>query len=135
MVSPDIVLLVKTLGSIQRRIGEHGRLNLFLELGYSPQEPPRQCVYGHTDIITLFSPTAEVRVGKADMYELYLANALAGFLVEDESRDIFALYAPSTYLAMHTRTGAVPTITSNHNNATCPKKCITYFSVSPNNIQ
>lgn len=81
-VSPDLVLLVKTLCTIQRRIGQAGRLHLFLELGHDQQQSGRKCFYGHADIVTLFYPTVEIGVGNADIYAMYLASALAGFILK-----------------------------------------------------
>lgn len=80
-VYPDIAFLVKSLSKIQQSICPGGRFHLFLELGKSNQDSRRQHFYGHADIVMLFLPTVEIGVGNADIYAMYLASALAEFLM------------------------------------------------------
>lgn len=58
-------------------------LYLFLELGMNNQDSNRQFFYGHADIVTLFSPAEEmIGVRNVDIYDMYLTNALAVFLIK-----------------------------------------------------
>lgn len=70
-VSPYLLHMVRTLNSVQKHIGQRGRLHFFLELAETTQESRRKCFYGHSDIITLFSPTVHVAVGHADLYAMH----------------------------------------------------------------
>lgn len=80
-VSPDLVLIVKSLYSIQARIGCRGRLHLLLELGESPEENRRTYFYGHSDIVALLSPTVQLENGQRDKHAVQLTSALAGFML------------------------------------------------------